>query len=828
MATIAQALFSRGELSPLVQSRIDIDQYGQGLAECKNFSLLIQGPMRKRPGTGYIAPTKDQSTQSYLFPFIFNAVQAYVLEFGDHYIRFFALRGQVKLSGTPYEIVSPYAVEDIPKIKYLEINDIIYLCHQKYPIHKLTRKGETNWTIEPVSFFDGPYLDVNLTSTSVIASSSGKPAGTGSPVQWWDGDNIGEAEFRFTNKKGGGSDPLQTIGQYSFAGSPVKANGYAIAYSGELDNGSFDSSNSMAPRAWTWEGLVPGTSTWVELDSRVGEANWIPGETRRYDYKNANETPYQAYRLNVKKNNGHPNIRIAEIYVKIKDLPMTLTFSSVVGINKDAGFTANDIGRYIRFKTSDGFWKNLKITSVTSPTVVVGLFNGLWSDEIKSTVSWQLGAFSKFTGYPGAVSDFEGRLVFGGTIEQPRNLWFSSSIDLEDFAPKDPVVDSAPINITLTGNQQNSILWLSPGKGLFVGTTEGVTTVTAGDDNPLSYKNIRQLLQTNFGSSFISPVRIGPAVLYVSYYTNCIRELLYAFSDDTYDAPDISYLSEHLLVDGISEIGWAKSPANELYVITNSGYLVVMAYDRVQKIVGFTPYVTDGFYESVAVIPGVDGKRDDVYVQIRRTINGVTKRYIEYFNHPFTYQAYDEAWLLDSALVYDGAYTNIITGLSHLEGKEVGVFIKGIADNDGRLGEVPTIFGATVQAGQIMLPSGVFVNKAIIGLSYEARAKILRSRSADRAGETYFSRKVRADRIVLDLYRSAGIEIQGEAVNAPWDDVVERVPKNLMDQTIPLYTGLKDVTMEGTWGEGGVFSIRSIYPLPVTLRIFLSKLDRET
>jgi hypothetical protein len=119
MATIAQALFSRGELSPLVQSRIDIDQYGQGLAECKNFSLLIQGPMRKRPGTGYIAPTKDQSTQSYLFPFIFNAVQAYVLEFGNFYVRFFALRGQVKLSGTPYEIVSPYAVEDIPKIKYL-------------------------------------------------------------------------------------------------------------------------------------------------------------------------------------------------------------------------------------------------------------------------------------------------------------------------------------------------------------------------------------------------------------------------------------------------------------------------------------------------------------------------------------------------------------------------------------------------------------------------------------------------------------------------------------------------------------------------------------
>ena len=136
MSTVVQPSFVRGELSPKVHGRIDIDQYGQGTQENTNFVVLVQGPLRKRPGTEFIATTKDQSSRSSLIPFVFSDKQAYVLEFGNKYIRFFGLRGQVMNGTVPYEIASPYNLVDVSMLKYLEINDVIYITHNKYPVQK--------------------------------------------------------------------------------------------------------------------------------------------------------------------------------------------------------------------------------------------------------------------------------------------------------------------------------------------------------------------------------------------------------------------------------------------------------------------------------------------------------------------------------------------------------------------------------------------------------------------------------------------------------------------------------------------------------------------
>lgn len=820
--TVVQPSFSRGEMSPKVTSRIDIDQYGQGLATCKNFEVLVQGPMRKRSGTAFIAPTKDQSAKSHIIPFVFSSKQAYVLEFGNFYIRFFALHGQIKVSGVPYEIVSPYAIEDIPNIKFLEINDIIYLVHQKYPTQKLSRLGETNWTIAPVTFFNGPYLDPNLTSTSILPSSTGRPAGSGNPTIHWNND---DQDSTWIDPGPTASAPV--FSTFTFSGSPVIVDGYALMHHGSWVDGSFEATNSEAPRAWAFEGNVPGTGTWVELDHRIGESGWIPGETRAFDFKNKT-TAYQAYRFKFTKTNGAKRLTISELYLKVRDFPMTLTFSATTGINKGAGFTSDDIGRFIRFRTSDGFWKNLKITSVTNNKTVVGLFNGLWSASIASTQNWQLGSFSKFSGYPSAIADFEGRMALAGTAEEPRNVWLSSSTDLEDFAPRDPVVDAGPINVRLSGNQQNAILWLSVGKALFAGSTEAVTALSPGNDEPLTYKNIKQVTQTNFGANSVTPIRVGPAVLYVSYYGNCIRELLYAFSDDTYDAPDITMLSEHLLSSGIADMGWMRSPDNKLLIPTNNGPLVVMTYDRVQKVNALTPYETDGIIESVAIVPGADGMQDEAYFQVKRIINGVTKRYIEYQKSAFDYQPLDQAWLLDCALEYNGSYVNVLTGLSHLEGKDVVIFARGVTDSDGNIGTVPAIFGSHVAGGQAILPGGVLVNSAVVGLGYTGLVKTLPARIQDRVSETAYTKKTKVDRVVLDLLNTLGLEINGMEGAGTWEDVVERKPANPMDQILPLFTGLKDVAFENSWEYRSAYSVRSLYPLPATIRTLTSKLDRET
>ena len=97
-----QANFSRGELTPKLHARVDLEYYRAALKTCTNWTVMKQGGLRKRPGFKYIRETRDSSKTSRLIPFIFSTEQAYVLEFGENYVRKFANRAAVStLVGTP-------------------------------------------------------------------------------------------------------------------------------------------------------------------------------------------------------------------------------------------------------------------------------------------------------------------------------------------------------------------------------------------------------------------------------------------------------------------------------------------------------------------------------------------------------------------------------------------------------------------------------------------------------------------------------------------------------------------------------------------------------
>jgi len=90
-----QTAFARGELSPRLHARTDIDHYRLSLKECTNWYVLRQGALRKRPGTQFIAEVRDSEAKTRLVPFTFSTEQAYVLEFGDEYFRVFANGGMI-------------------------------------------------------------------------------------------------------------------------------------------------------------------------------------------------------------------------------------------------------------------------------------------------------------------------------------------------------------------------------------------------------------------------------------------------------------------------------------------------------------------------------------------------------------------------------------------------------------------------------------------------------------------------------------------------------------------------------------------------------------
>jgi hypothetical protein len=170
------AAFNAGELSPQLRGRIDLDKYAMGCETLENFFCRAHGGVQRRPGTYFLNEVKSSSKSTRLIPFQFNTTQAYILEFGDKYIRFIKDFEQLTVSGAVYEISSPYAEADLSKLQYAQDADIMYICHPDYPVYKLSRTAHTAWTIEAVTFTDGPYQDQNTTDTTLAA---GATTGTG-------------------------------------------------------------------------------------------------------------------------------------------------------------------------------------------------------------------------------------------------------------------------------------------------------------------------------------------------------------------------------------------------------------------------------------------------------------------------------------------------------------------------------------------------------------------------------------------------------------------------------------------------------------------------
>ena len=80
--------FRAGELSPRLEGRIDLQKYNEGAQTLTNMLVFPQGGTTRRPGTKFAGRSKDGGKVR-LINFEYSDEQAYVLEFGANYIRFF-------------------------------------------------------------------------------------------------------------------------------------------------------------------------------------------------------------------------------------------------------------------------------------------------------------------------------------------------------------------------------------------------------------------------------------------------------------------------------------------------------------------------------------------------------------------------------------------------------------------------------------------------------------------------------------------------------------------------------------------------------------------
>ncbi|MBU5384817.1 hypothetical protein [Citrobacter cronae] len=163
-ANLIKTNFTAGEVSPRLMGRVDIARYANGAKVIENSVVVVQGGVVRRPGTRFAAATKYGDKKSRLIPYVFNRSQAYMLEFGDGYMRIYQNGKQlVNSQGTPYEIASPYTSDMLPAVNYVQGADTMFLVHQSVKPHRLQRRGQTDWVLEPTPFIVEPFDEIRDT-----------------------------------------------------------------------------------------------------------------------------------------------------------------------------------------------------------------------------------------------------------------------------------------------------------------------------------------------------------------------------------------------------------------------------------------------------------------------------------------------------------------------------------------------------------------------------------------------------------------------------------------------------------------------------------------
>ena len=162
--------FSSGELSPLLDGRTDLEEYTSGCRTLRNFIPLIEGPAMRRGGTKFVRSVKDATDRCGWIRFQFNVEQAYVLEVGDLYVRFYTDHGVVLNGTNPLELTTPWPAADLFDAdgnfllrSYVQSGDTLYICHAEglYEPQKLVRAGALSWSINDLAQDGGPFEDID-------------------------------------------------------------------------------------------------------------------------------------------------------------------------------------------------------------------------------------------------------------------------------------------------------------------------------------------------------------------------------------------------------------------------------------------------------------------------------------------------------------------------------------------------------------------------------------------------------------------------------------------------------------------------------------------
>ena len=493
------------------------------------------------------------------------------------------------------------------------------------------------------------------------------------------------------------------------------------------------------------------------------------------------------------------------------DETLTLTPSALTGsitiTAASALFAATDVGRVVRIDESSDFGY-ATITGFTSTTVVDAAVD---IDFVSTTAqfTWRLGAFSNTTGYPACLAFYEDRLLYAATPLEPQTIWGSKSGLYNNFSPG--ANDDDGVKYAIASDQVNVIRWMSPGKSLVIGTVGGEFLMSASTiDEAITPSNIKIVRQTEYGCAYIYPTRVNGVVLFVQGSTKKIRQFVYQFESDSYVAPDLTLLSEHITGNGLVELAYQREPDSIVWSVREDGELLGMTYERDQEVTGWHRHEVGGVsdvsgakakVESVAVIPK-EGS-DQVWVSVKRLINGTTIRCVEVIETGRNNILPDDNddFFVDSGVRFSDGPATIISGGNHLEGETVQILADGAVLPD-----------QVVVNGTITLEKEA--SNVNYGLGYISDLETMRLEAGSANGTSQGKIK-RINKASIRFFETLGAKFGPNESNL--DIIPFRSTSDPMDSAPPRFTGDKEQPWNNGYETEGRMLIRQEQPLPMTI-----------
>lgn len=687
MTILSQRTFSSGEISPSLYARVDLTKYATGLRVCKNNIVLRYGGVSNRPGTTFVSEVSDSSKAVRLIPFIFNDDQTYVLEFGDQYMRVIqngvlltsatynitnitqanpgvvttsashglsngdevyvnGVLGMTQInnrnfkvnnvtattyelqdmdgvnldtsgytayssagtSANVYEISTPYLEADLATLNYVQSADVITIAHPNYRPRELVRTGDTNWTLSEIE------LTPTTTQPTNVAASAGA---------------AGSLNFSY---KVTAID--EETGEESLAGT-ISAAGNITA----ITNANPGVVTTSAAHGFVDgdEVYIAGVGNMTEVNNKVFIVTNLSATT--FELNDTDTTNYATYTTGGTARGTAAKIVTAA--TPSTSAPHTITWDRV----------ANAI-EYNVYKESNGVYGQIGVASSTS-------FDDININPNTSlTPPTSRDPFIGADNYPSVVTYIQQRLAFANTNNDTEKIYLSRTSNFKNFTKSTPTQADDAITFNIAGREVNAVKALLD-LGRLVIMSSGGEWAAEGENGTITPTAINTKQYSYNGSGNLQPILIDGAAIYQQSRGSIIRDLEYRFEVDGYQGNDLTIFSAHLF-DKYTLVDWAyqQIPHSIVWAVRSDGVLLGMTYVKSQEVIAWHRHDLGGTVEKVAVVP--ESNEDVLYVVVKRTINGSTRRYIERLSSRQINNIVDNKFM-DSNLSYDGRNTGSTT-----------------------------------------------------------------------------------------------------------------------------------------------------------------------